>query len=120
MFTAPYHYGTGGGETLAWEHRDTHHASYRLTHANGSVNPDLRAELDVMHSNVGLTTPPSQHPTPLQVKIMFESAYPSIGDAIGAGSRLCLVDGSRRPCDEVQVMVGGGQAEQCEGRAVQG
>ena len=46
---------------------------------------------------------------------MFEAAYPSIGDATGAGSNLCLADGVRRPCDEVQAMRGNGQAEQCEG-----
>ena len=105
--------GTGGGESLAWEHRDTHNASYRMTYGNGAVNPDLRAELDLMNSNVGLTTPPSRHPTPLQVKLMFESAYPSIGDAMGPGANLCLVDGTRRPCGEVGLMRQNQQVNEC-------
>lgn len=80
-----------------------HDASYRMTYGNGAVNTHLRAELDVMNSNVGLAAPPSRHPTPLQVKMMFESAYPSIGDAMGTGQ--CIADGVRRPCDEGQAML---------------
>jgi YD repeat-containing protein len=106
--------GNASGDSLAWEHRDAHNASYRLSGAGGLVNTDLRAELDVASSNVGLSAPPSQHPTPLQVKMMFESAYPSIGDATTTGANLCMADGVRRPCGEVRFMQRNGLADACE------
>lgn len=54
-------------------------------------------ELDLTHTNAGLTAPRSPNPSWLEVKQMFESAYPSFG---GSGSSEALIDGVWRPVTE--------------------
>jgi len=86
-----------GAQSVKWEHRDAHNASYRMSAQSGFLLTDYSAELDPMNTNAGLTTPPSMNPTPYEVRRMFESSYPSFG---GLGSNEALIDGFWRPIGE--------------------